>query len=308
MAYIEEHFVKIDDRKTHYFRGTWLNLARPLTLSGSITPILVGTGLAYYTGAFSWLTFILFFFTALIIQIVVNMLNDYFDYAHGQDKEKWTEDKHGARQRISMYHILIVSICLLAIAAISGFFLAYMTHLIILPIGIISVILGVKYSAGKHAFAAIAMGELIAFLCLGVVVTNLAYFVQTTQFSLGILLISLLFGSLIAIMVMTNNICDMKKDLKFRLTLPLLLGEKRATEFLLALVIILYTLLTLLIIGKQLPLTTLLCFIALPFAVGLVKQLFSKVQTKDKKQLMAYAAYHHLTFGLTLAIVVWLFT
>src|SRR5690625_603603 len=76
-------------KETYYYRGTWLQLIRPLTLTGTITPILVGTGYAYHEGDFKIIFFIVFLFTAIVIQIVINMLNDYFDFLNGQDSEKW---------------------------------------------------------------------------------------------------------------------------------------------------------------------------------------------------------------------------
>lgn len=39
-------------KETYYYRATWLQLIRPLTLTGTITPILVSTGYAYHEGYF----------------------------------------------------------------------------------------------------------------------------------------------------------------------------------------------------------------------------------------------------------------
>lgn len=170
------------------------------------------------------------------------MLNDYFDFLNGQDYEKWLLiDENHELTRIKLTDIPKVACLLTGIASITGIWLALQTNLWIIPIGIMSIAAGIKYSAGKRSFAAIALGEVTAFVCLGIIVTTVAYFIQTNHLTLNILLVSIVFGLLIVTMILTNNIYDIVKDEPHRITLAILLGKKHALYLLVVIMILLYS-------------------------------------------------------------------
>lgn len=69
----------------------WILAARPKTLSGAAVPVLIGLSLAftdakeYGDDVFSWTAAILCMLFALVMQIDANFINDFFDYARGND-------------------------------------------------------------------------------------------------------------------------------------------------------------------------------------------------------------------------------
>ena len=69
----------------------WLLAARPKTLTGAAVPVLIGLALAwvdtrdYGTDVFNWTAALLCMAFALLMQIDANFINDFFDYAHGND-------------------------------------------------------------------------------------------------------------------------------------------------------------------------------------------------------------------------------
>src|SRR5699024_10581519 len=144
------------------------------------------------------------------------------------------------------------------LASTLGYFLALASTMWIIPVGVVSIFAGIKYSAGKHAFASIAMGEVIAFLFLGVVVTVLAYVVQTNIITADIIIAGAFFGLLIASMILTNNIRDINKDKPFRTTLSILLGRKRAIQLLKAVIVLLYVSVIVVALFGLLPMKVLL--------------------------------------------------
>src|SRR5699024_11684537 len=73
---------------SYQFRGSWFQLIRPLTLTGTLTPILVGTAFAAKSAPIRWDLFFALLIAATLIQATTNMLNDYFAYHNRQDKEK----------------------------------------------------------------------------------------------------------------------------------------------------------------------------------------------------------------------------
>ncbi|MBP9480479.1 MAG: 1,4-dihydroxy-2-naphthoate polyprenyltransferase, partial [Parabacteroides sp.] len=65
----------------------WIEAARPKTLPASLSPVLVGTALAYREGSFRLMPALLCLMVALLAQIASNFANDYFDFKKGADKE-----------------------------------------------------------------------------------------------------------------------------------------------------------------------------------------------------------------------------
>ena len=69
----------------------WLLAARPKTLAGAATPVLLGCALAYADSCFQMTPALLCFLFAFLMQIDANFINDYFDYLKGSDREDHEE-------------------------------------------------------------------------------------------------------------------------------------------------------------------------------------------------------------------------
>ena len=63
----------------------WLLAIRPKTLAASISPVMIGTAMAFGDGVHHFPTAILCLLGALTIQIGTNLANDYFDFKKGAD-------------------------------------------------------------------------------------------------------------------------------------------------------------------------------------------------------------------------------
>ena len=63
----------------------WIIASRPKTLTAAISPVLLGTALAYSEGSFNIIIFIFIIISACLIQIGTNLSNDLFDYLKGTD-------------------------------------------------------------------------------------------------------------------------------------------------------------------------------------------------------------------------------
>ncbi|TLN21728.1 1,4-dihydroxy-2-naphthoate polyprenyltransferase, partial [bacterium] len=61
----------------------WLLAARPRTLPAAAAPVIIGTAIAYYDGAFRLLPALGALVGALLLQIGANFANDVFDYQKG---------------------------------------------------------------------------------------------------------------------------------------------------------------------------------------------------------------------------------
>ena len=60
---------------------------RPKTLAGAAVPVLLGCALAGADGGFQTLPAVLCFLFAFLMQIDANLINDYYDYVKGADRE-----------------------------------------------------------------------------------------------------------------------------------------------------------------------------------------------------------------------------
>lgn len=283
---------------SYYFAGSWLRLIRPLTLTGTITPILVGTAYATKSTPIRWELFFALIIASVLIQATTNLLNDYFDFQNGQDKEKWVHQTNPTKKLGPPYELLpYIAGFMLVIAMCIGCWLAIESSLLILPVGVISIWAGIKYSAGTRSLSSIGLGELVAFIFLGFVVTILSYVVQGLALNIEIILLAVPFAFLIVTMILTNNIRDIKKDAAFRKTIAIVLGKKRAVALLAILLVSIYIMMTLLIALKLVPIAGLFTFSSFPLAIRLLYAYRKHASISDESSGMKWAALHHWTFG-----------
>jgi len=296
------------EEEVYYYRNSFIQLFRPMTLTGTISPILVGTGFAGLIGPIHYDAFFALLISTLLIQAATNMLNDYYDFKNGQDLEKWTTDKQEYKQKIMIKHhcLLPIAITILIVASIIGLWLSTISTFRIIPVGIIGIAAGYRYSAGNHSFSAIGLGEVIAAVFLGGATTILAYVVQGNSLNFSIILLSIPFATLIASMILTNNIRDIEKDRHFRKTIAIYLGRKNAVSLLIGLIITPYVSVALFTFTGLIPWTAGIVFLASPVAFKLCYSYRTEATRMEELNGMKWAARHHWIFGLLFAAALWI--
>ncbi len=103
--------------------AVWLDAARPKTLPLAIASIVCGSAVAGWHGSFSALVAALALLTALLLQILSNLANDYGDAVKGTDND----DRLGPQRAIqsglvtpqAMRNAMIVNIIFTAISGLS---------------------------------------------------------------------------------------------------------------------------------------------------------------------------------------------
>ncbi|SDQ26505.1 prenyltransferase [Virgibacillus salinus] len=289
----------------YYYRSSWLQLVRPMTLTGTLTPVLVGTGIAASKGPIQIDVFFALLFAALLIQSATNLFNDYYDFRNGQDQDKWTlnpSDAHGPSHTIVPY----VASSMLGIAIIIGAWLAFTSSFWVILAGILGITFGYLYSAGPRPLCSIGLGETVAFIFLGPVITILGYSVQGHAVDTQIAVISLPFAMLISSMILTNNIRDLEKDSAFRKTLPAILGRATAINILVTLLSIAYLTVLGLVLYNVIAWQSLAVILALPLAFRLRWSLRRGDKRSEEIKGMKWAAWHHWAFGLLFSCGVWI--
>src|SRR5699024_10240350 len=247
------------------------------------------------------------FISALLIQSATNVLNDYYDFKYGQDKEKWAKQNDASSHGPSHETLPYIASGMLIVATIFGLSLAFSSTLLVILIGILGILAGFRYSAGKRSFSSIGIGEIIAAIFLGPVVTILAYLVQTQTIDSTVIIVSSLFSMLIASMILTSNIRDLNKEFTFSNTLAYRLGCKKAVRLLMTILILPYLTMVVLVAFQVLHLPSLMSLLALPFAIRLIWSFRISASRQDEIGGMKWAAKHHWAFGILFAISLWLF-
>ncbi|XP_017013973.2 ubiA prenyltransferase domain-containing protein 1 homolog [Drosophila takahashii] len=162
---------------------TYLLALRPWSLSASLVPTLLGSALAHrsqWAAEFSLATFFLTAFTVVTVHCAGNVVNTYFDFIKGIDKQK-------ADDRTLVDHILtkdeVVSLgAILYMAGCGGFVLlavlspAKMEHLALIYFGGLSS--SFLYTGGI-GFKYIALGDLVILILFGPISVLFAFMSQT---------------------------------------------------------------------------------------------------------------------------------
>ena len=206
----------------------WVLAIRPKTLPASVTPVIVGSALAFSDGSLKILPFLAALLGSLLLQISVNLANDYFDYVKGFD----TEDRIGPirvtqsglvapyKVRNAMLFTIFLVICI-------GIYLIMVAGWPILAAGVASVLAALMYSGGPYPLASHGLGDLFVFIFFGFVAVCGTYYVQAMQITLLVLVASIPIGFLITAILVVNNLRDINTDAKVgKRTLAVILGER----------------------------------------------------------------------------------
>ncbi|HQY19591.1 MAG TPA: 1,4-dihydroxy-2-naphthoate octaprenyltransferase [Ignavibacteria bacterium] len=295
----------------------WLMAARAYSFPASIIPVLLGSVLAVLLNPglhFNILNFGLTLVGCILVQVGTNLINDIFDFDKGIDKEdKELGIPHGGSMVISLGFVTIkqmktAAFFSLLISFLIGVYLFTQAGMWILYLSIFGLLSAVFYTAKPLALKYKALGDLQVIISFGVGMTLGSYIVQTGEFSIMPVIISIPLGLLIDAILHSNNIRDINFDGKFGVkTLPILIGEKLSVKFYYFLILGAYLAVLLFVVLNILPWFALLSFITLPLALKLVKM--SEGFPSDTQARFEYGTKHimmtaqlNMMFGLTLVI------
>ena len=213
----------------------WILAARPKTLSGAAVPVLIGLSLAYTDaklyeeGVFSWTAAVLCILFALIMQIDANFINDFFDYARGNDD---AETRLGPLRACTqgwvstdaMKKAIASTTCA---ACVVGLPLIYYGGFEMILIGMLCVIFCFLYTT--H-LSYLGLGDVLVLLFFGIVPVCMTYYVQLHVVTLEVFIASVACGLVIDALLIVNNYRDRDNDRRDgKNTLVVIIGEK-ATE------------------------------------------------------------------------------
>jgi 1,4-dihydroxy-2-naphthoate octaprenyltransferase len=170
--------------------------------------------------------------TAVLLQSAVNTLNDYTDFLSGTDSAETIFDETDAAivyNHINPRAALRFALGLMLCAAISGSAAVLLSGWILVVFGVLAAATVILYSAGPKPISFLPLGEVTSGLTMGLFITCAAYYAITLSFSLWVVVASVPPIITIALIMQTNNTCDIERDrLAGRRTGPILLGRARS--------------------------------------------------------------------------------
>lgn len=188
--------------------------SRPKTLIASISPVLIGTTFAFKLHNFSLLIFLSTLVTALLIQILTNFANDYFDYKKGADTPTRVGPQRimqgGLLKETAMIKILAV---LTSTTIISATPIIQVGGILVVELLTLALVLAYLYTATPLALAYKGMADLVVFFCFGPLAFYMTQALQT-KFYLCPSFFGMGAGAMSAALLALNNLRDFEEDKK----------------------------------------------------------------------------------------------
>lgn len=207
----------------------WWLAIRPKTLPAAACPVVVGAACAIADHRFSALMFAAALTGALLVQISVNLANDYFDFLNEID----TPDRKGPKRMtqsglIAPETVRNAFILTMLLALGLGTVLIINGGVVILCIVIASLLGVICYSAGPFPIASNGLGEVFVFIFFGPVAVPGTYYLMAGCITPMVFISSVPVGLMVTAIIVINNLRDIETDAKAgKKTLAVILGHWR---------------------------------------------------------------------------------
>lgn len=207
------------------------------TLPLSTAGIVLGIMLALGNGGTRWYVILLTVLTTISLQILGNLSNELGDYLSGTDANgrkgpaysmesgSLTEDE--MRSAINIMVLVCIILGLGMIRASFGAVLCIPGESLVV-LGGLAIWAARHYTLGKHPYGYRGLGDLFVLLFFGLVPVTGGYYVIAHSIDWLTLLPGAAIGLFSVGVLNVNNMRDMESDAATRVTVPLLLGLKRA--------------------------------------------------------------------------------
>ena len=280
----------------------WFLALRPKTLTVSLSPVLVGTAVAWHdSGRLLWGPLLAAIVAAALIQIGTNLFNDVGDFLRGTD----TPDRLGPPRATAQGWLTPAQVhsgawLAFTLAFTCGIYLAWHGGWPIVAIGLASLAAGWAYTGGPAPIGYRPLGEVFVWIFFGLVAVGGSYYLQTLSLSPAALIAASLIGVHAAAVITVNNYRDLDGDAgNGKNTLAVVLGRP-ATRQLYALEMLLpYA--GLLTLAPTLGVAAALPLLSLPISLGLIRKFVRQAPGPVFNQILAATAGLQLVFALLLA-------
>ncbi len=241
---------------------TWIRAARPRTLLLSFSGVLLGGFLAVKGASFHPGPIVFAALTAVLLQVLSNLANDYGDYKKGTDSAKRVgpqrEMQSGSITEKEMKRGLAITaiLCLISGTLLIFVFaqLTWRELAVFAALGIGAVLAALLYTLGKHPYGYRGLGDLFCFLFFGWAAVAGTFYLATKNLDFSVLLPASAMGFLSNAVLNINNMRDYENDkASGKNSLVVKLGLKKAFVYHCLLIVGAFICLTVFLVLKNTP-------------------------------------------------------
>ena len=282
-------------------KNIWVAGARPRTLPAAISPVLVGTALIRRDHhSINFLNALLALLVSLLLQIAVNYSNDYSDGIRGTDDNRVGPIRLVASGLATAQAVKRAAFLCFAAAGVIGIALSIRVSWWLVLVGALSILAAWTYTGGKKPYGYSGFGELSVFIFFGLVATVGSYVVQSHRVTWQSVLVSIPVGALSCSLLAINNLRDLPKDsLVSKRTLAVRLGDTRARQMFIGLLVLAHTAALLAALITPWALITALF---IPLTLKIVKGIRGGAQGRELIPMLGEIGKLQLLLSLSLAL------
>ena len=228
----------------------WLRIIRPQTLFASFCPVAVA--LLTQSEPVSWPVAIVTIICALALQILSNLINDYYDYRRGTDKKGRVGFRRAlAEGEVTERQMLIACLITLGVCLLTGFYLVWIGGWVILLIGLTALLFAWLYTATSKSLSYLGIADIFVFLYYGVIAACGTYYLQISALHqssiaqsdqssiLPVFCAGAVCGLISMCVLLINNLRDIEDDRAVgKRTLPVRFGRKAGLGLMLVVVLL----------------------------------------------------------------------
>lgn len=277
----------------------WFLETRPQFLLLSVVLGFLGASIAWYDGFFNLGYAILATVGIILVHISANTLNDYFDYKSGVDLATIRTPFSGGSGILPLGslkpgRVLWLGIGSLLLAVPIGVFFVITSGWQLIPLLIVAALCVILYTPVilKTHWPEWAPG-----LGLGALPVMGVYFVQTGEYNWPLVVASVPSFILVHNLLLINEFPDVEADKQGgRRTLPIAIGEAKASIFYSAMTILVYLWVIGSVIAGAMPVYCLVALLTLPLAIKAIR---GSMQYQDMNKLIPALANNVMVVLIT---------
>ncbi|MFT4216651.1 MAG: 1,4-dihydroxy-2-naphthoate polyprenyltransferase [Micropruina sp.] len=218
----------------------WLEGARVRTLPAAVSPVLAGSGIAAFEGAFSLPLALLCMVVALALQVGVNYANDYSDGIRGTDADRVGPMRLVGSGAATPGSVKAAAFASFGVAALAGLGLVLLTQLWwLLAVGVAAIAAAWFYTGGRRPYGYLGLGELFVFVFFGLIAVGGTVLVQVGHTTAATWAAAVAIGALACAILVANNLRDLRGDAAVgKRTLATRLGDLGTRWFFTGLVVV----------------------------------------------------------------------
>ena len=208
----------------------WIAGARPRTLPAAISPVVVGTALAYRLDKeINYLNALLALLVSLSLQVAVNYSNDYSDGIKGTDEKRVGPVRLVGSGLATPAAVKRAALLSFGFAALVGTILSIRTSYVLIAVGLVSIAAAWTYTGSDKPYGYRGFGEVSVFIFFGIVATVGTFYAATERVAWQAFILSIPVGAMSCALLAINNLRDLPKDSAVgKKTLAVRLGDVKA--------------------------------------------------------------------------------